>query len=262
MLLEGLTHEMYLEKPGLSRSDLVLFRRGPNHYKYFSGQKKSKAFSFGTLLHQAILEPDRELQYTAKPNGLNLSTKEGKAWKAKASGEIITEQEALDLKLMTAAFNAHPVASQYVKGSINEATIEFDINGVKCKARPDIIQGDTVIDIKTTRHLNPRQMNYDYKDRGYDLQAGFYTLAAQSVLEKPITNFVLVYILKNPPYEIMVKYVPSEEITRSQMEIVGLVEEFKQCAEQDRWESRIPVEPTPMTASFVEMEIPEVENEY
>lgn len=257
MLTEGLSFDQYLERPGISRSDLVLFRRGPNYYKYFSQNKPSKALVFGTLLHQAILEPDTDLVYTIKPSGLNLNTKEGRAWKAKANGPVLTEQEDFDLKAMSVAFKSHPVASEYIKRSINEATIDFEVEGVKCKARPDIITNmGMIVDLKSTRHLNARQMGYEYRDRGYDLQAGFYTLAASYVLKKEITDFVLVYILKSAPYEVMVKYTPRHDVLRSQDEVKQLINEFKMCVETNTWESRIPVEPTPINASFIELETP------
>jgi hypothetical protein len=222
--------------------------------------KTSKALVFGTLLHQAILEPDSPLEYSVKPNNLNLATKEGKAWKQGVKGPILTEQEDMDLKLMSGAFQAHPIARQYTTRAICEATIDFELEGFKCKARPDIITNlGMVVDLKSTRHLNPRQLNYDYRDRGYDLQAGFYTLAASQVLKKEVSDFVLVYMLKNPPYEIMIKYVPKSDVLKSQDEIKQLLNEFRQCVDEDRWESRIPIEPTPMTSSFVESEIPEDE---
>lgn len=245
----------YYEHHAISRSDLLLFRRGPNHYKYFAGQKKSKAMDLGTLLHQSILEPHKPLDYSVKPAGMNLATKEGKAWKATAKPIVISEQDQVDLLAMTASFNAHPFCQEAMKDSQTEVEHYFNLCDVDCRARLDIQKKTMgVIDVKTTRHLNPRQLGYEFRDRGIDLQAGFYTLASG------LDDFYVIYILKTPPYEIMVKQVPRSQIINAQEEVTRLIEELKWCSANDIWQSRIPVEPTLLESSFVEIETPEEES--
>lgn len=247
----------YFEHPALSRSDLLLFRRGPNHYKFFAGYKNTKAMDVGSLVHQAILEPDLKLLYSVKPDGLSLATKEGKEWKKTASGTILTREEHFDIVCMQSAFHSHPTCQLFLKDSEKEKEYYFDLEGVPCKAKLDITNKslNAVIDLKTSRHLNPRQLRYEYRDRGVDLQAGFYTLATG------LQDFYVVYLLKSPPYEIMIKQIPRSEIIASQNEVIELIKEFKTCNELDTWYSRIPTEPTIMETSFVEAEIPEDENE-
>ena len=112
-----------------------------------------KAFRVGELCHAFTLEPDR----AKKAYGVCLSraTKAGKiqAEEMAAKGiEPITDAEYELASNIANEVHAHPIARKLLsKGQAEASFWRTDPEtGLVCKARTDFINGDTIVDLKTT----------------------------------------------------------------------------------------------------------------
>jgi hypothetical protein len=80
--------ETYHKAPGVSNSVLKEMDPPANH-KAAKPKKVTPDMLLGTLIHQAILEPQKPMDVVMKPEGMSFSTTEGKKWKAAHEGQTI-----------------------------------------------------------------------------------------------------------------------------------------------------------------------------
>ena len=95
---------------------------------------------------------------TATCCGLTASTHgtaEGKAQLAaiaESGIEILTPDDFALITGMADSFRRHPISADLFAAPHKvEQSIFAEINGVRCKCRPDYISGDFIMDVKTTR---------------------------------------------------------------------------------------------------------------
>jgi hypothetical protein len=108
-------------------------------------------------------------------------TRHGKAWELfkalHADKEILSTKEWERAHGIYEAIKRHPIANDLIfgEGAVREETIEFELMGRKCTARPDVRFGtDVLVDLKTTRCAEPRKFERDAMFRGYHSQFSFY----------------------------------------------------------------------------------------
>jgi hypothetical protein len=124
----SLPEAQYRAAEGISKSalDYVAPPRTPAHFKaYIDGLFKTEttpAMRLGQMIHRAILEPDA-LDVSVKPEGLNLSTKEGKEWKAAQTKTIITQDEYVTIKGMRDSVHAHPAVKRVLDNARTEVSL-------------------------------------------------------------------------------------------------------------------------------------------
>ena len=100
-IVYGMPAEDYHASPGVSNSMLSDLNKSPahcwalHHAESRPERKTTVAMKAGTLLHAMLLEPaEVPRRYIVAPEGLDLRTKDGKAWKAQADGlEVLTAEQ-------------------------------------------------------------------------------------------------------------------------------------------------------------------------
>ena len=163
---EYIPAEVYHARPEYSASDLKLITSTCPQVFYQTKYEKvkleheppvKKAFRVGELCHAFTLEPDR----AKKAYGVCLSrlTKAGKvqAEEMAAKGiEPITSQEYELASNVANAVWSHPIAKKLLSKGFAEQSFfkEDEETGMSCKARCDFLNGDTIIDLKTTGEGN------------------------------------------------------------------------------------------------------------
>lgn len=174
---------------------------------------ESEALSFGTLVHVAILEPDRLTEYVPlDPNAIGVKADgttaqnptSTAAWKnavaeVAAEDKHVVSQSDLDrAKAMAQAVFAHPMARKVLDlATGSEVSAYADhASGVRVRARFDVC-GPIIGDIKTCRDANPKWFGKTSHDFGYHLSAANYLdIAAANDLEP--TDFALINVEKEP----------------------------------------------------------------
>ena len=164
----------HLGKHALSSSSLKMILKSPKTYrnviKYGDPNGDSPALAAGKLAHWMVLEPHKidELHF------VDASTKNTKIYKeAKEQyGEVFLTKERSAAERLTDAIFRNEAALQLLTDSEYEVPEIAMLNGLPFRGKADIIQGDTIIDYKTTAELSSFKWSAD--KYGYDLQAYMY----------------------------------------------------------------------------------------
>jgi len=164
----------HLGKHALSSSSLKMILKSPKTYrnvtKYGDPNSDSPALAQGKLVHWLILEPHKvdELHF------VEASTKGTKVYKeAKAQyGEVFLNKEKSQAERVADAVLRNEAALKLLNKSEFEIPAIEMMEGLPFRGKADIIQGDTIIDLKTSADLS--QFKWSADKYGYDLQAYMY----------------------------------------------------------------------------------------
>lgn len=194
----------YFALDRLNASSLKQFVTSPAHYinSKINPTEPTTSMALGTLVHCLTLEPDAfDERYIVASNKLDRRTKAGKEeWAAlQESDKIVIKQDTLmQATSMTASVLAHPVASRLLSASSKEQVALFDVNGVACKAKIDVLSITLeVADLKTTSVAHPDKFKWAVRDFKYGLQMAFYAIAVSEcfnihIYELPIPQLIVV----------------------------------------------------------------------
>ena len=206
-ILTDMDAATYRAAEAISASDLkwILPPRTPAHYHaYKTGQIKreeTRALVIGTLCHLAVLEPDKlATAFALRPDGLDLRTKDGKAWReAQGDKPILDGEEAAMLDGMSAAVAAHPVARQLLEGSKREVSLFSDHRtGLKLKGRIDVLGEGFVADVKTAAEGDAANFAAAVFRYNYHVQAAMYCQLAE------VEKFSFIAVEKTAPFAVAV----------------------------------------------------------
>ena len=164
----------HLGKHALSSSSLKMILKSPKTYrnvtKYGDPSSDSPALAQGKLVHWMILEPHKvdELHF------IEASTKGTKVYKeAKAQyGEVFLNKERSQAERVADAVLRNEAALKLLTKSDFEIPAIEMMEGLPFRGKADIIQGSTIIDLKTSADLST--FKYSADKYGYDLQAYMY----------------------------------------------------------------------------------------
>ena len=137
---------------------------------------------------------------------------------------------------MDAAISLNETADSLIRGGVHEVPIEWtDITtGEKCKCRPDCINGDAIVDYKTTTSCVNGAFERDCRMYGYKLQAAMYT---EGVLNQYFQKKKFIFIAqeKTPPYAVRVYYC-NESFVDEGMELYReLLWRYHECKASGKW---------------------------
>ena len=178
----------HLGKHALSSSSLKTILKSPKTYrnviKYGDPNSDSPALSAGKLAHWMLLEPHKidELYF------VNASTKNTKIYKEakEQHGEVFLAKEKSAAERLTDAVLRNEAALKLLSNSEFEVPEIAMLEGLPFRGKADIIQGDTIIDFKTSAELG--KFRYSADKYGYDLQAYMYL----RLFNKKKFNFLVV----------------------------------------------------------------------
>ena len=193
-----------------------MFLKSPYKYWYMNygqgleEQPEKESFRVGSMVHCAILEPER---FAKDYRVGEFKDKRSKAWKEFSAncykdgviGITTTDKEMVDG--MRQSIKALPMAYTLLcRGGEAEVTaISHDEKtGIQLRSRfdflPDGGQQNIIVDLKTCRSAMPQGFAYSCRDYDYDLQVAFYMLNAR-LCGLPVSEFIFIAIEKTPPYE-------------------------------------------------------------
>ncbi len=233
--------EYHADTSAISASGLKLFMRSPAHYyaAYLDPNRVERqptaAMKLGTATHCAILEPTEfSKRYMLRPDHINARTNDGKAELAAiaASGiEILTPDDYTQIMRMAESFRRHPVTRDLF-GQMYQAEQTFyaDINGVRCKCRPDFLTDGFMMDVKTCRDASADGFGKQAWNLGYHIQEAFYRRVAGHD-----GRFLFGAVESDRPH--LVQYHESSEslIDYANDVIDEALERFKQCKAANVW---------------------------
>lgn len=183
-----LSNEEYRAKAGLSSTDIKEAKKSLAHFKaLIDGQrditpKQRERFDLGTCAHSVILEKSTD-DFIKGPD---VSSKAVKAWKefvdANPDKIVLTPEEYSKVIALYGSFMAHPVANKILSPCVVEHNFfhEDHEHGLLLKARvdgycQDDINGDYIVDYKTTVSAHPEDFSKSIYSYGYHISAAHYS---------------------------------------------------------------------------------------
>jgi hypothetical protein len=164
----------HLGKYALSSSSLKTILKSPKTYrnviKYGDPNSESPALSAGKLAHWMLLEP----QKIDKLHFVDSSTKNTKIYKEAKEKykDVFLYRERSASERITDAVLRNEAALKLLSNSEFEVPEIAMLEGLPFRAKADIIQGDSIIDYKTSSEITG--FRYSADKWGYDLQAYMY----------------------------------------------------------------------------------------
>ena len=216
----------HLGKNALSSSSLKTILKSPKTYRnilnYGDPNSDSPALSAGKLAHWMILEPHK----INKLHFVDATTKNTKIYKeAKAKyGEVFLTKEKNAAERLTDAVLRNEAAIKLLNKSEFEVPQVQMLEGLPFRAKADIIQGDTIIDYKTTAELNT--FKYSADKFGYDLQAWLYL----KLFDKKKFTFL---VIDKASTDIGIFETTDEFLARGENKFKQAVDNYKYFFEQD-----------------------------
>lgn len=245
MKIPNMSPQTYRTDEAVSRSDLMLLRRSPMHYKYAHDnptEDTSPALEFGTALHCYVLEPERFRQEYIVYGKIDRRTKEGKTQLAEieASGKTpIYEGDVETIINMAESIKSNHYAVRLLAGEKEVSYFwEDPATGIKLKCRPDcrtdLGELGVIVDLKTTRNAETESFMRSCIDYGYDLQAAMYKQGVERIEGKP-HRFVFIAVEKEPPYACNVLEADELMIRKGDDDLRKYLETLAECHRTDNW---------------------------
>ena len=171
-VFHGLDAKVYRDAPGCNQSALKF--AGPTDAHMVASvtaksHESTAAQVIGTLVHHAILEPNKELPLIAvRPDGFDGRSSEGKAWMNRQRDEgrtILDRDEWVMIQGCIASIRSNEAARLMFVDGQSEVSLFgdlFDTNGrpAFCKARLDFLPyGNFLPDIKTTSDASEKEFS-------------------------------------------------------------------------------------------------------
>ncbi len=245
-----MTNKEYRKTDAISRSDLaILLKQTPFHMKYtmeHRGEEDSKALHFGRASHKYILEKDSFYNEFIQIPVCDRRTKEGKETYAKfclecdnSGKEPIDVADLEQIKEMSAAIDAYPLARQLLTGTIEQSFFWTDSEtGEKCKVRPDCITEydgrKYIVDYKTTDSCADGAFEHSVRKYGYKFQSGMYR---EGVFQNTFDDYGFIFVAqeKKAPYAVRIYFCTDEFINEGYEQFRKAISTYHFCKVNDRW---------------------------
>jgi hypothetical protein len=257
-MIRNLSMEAYQALPALSAGGIItLSEQCPALYWAQSPfnpgalpRKNSKEFDIGTAAHLAVLEP---LAYADRVFLIPFDTyhkaeaREQRDFAYQNNQIPLKPAEAQIVADINCAIQRRSDIASLFRGGRAEITVQWEMDGVACKCRPDYVAEDYILDLKTVACAHPRAIAQAAMRDGWHVRDVWYRegIAANRVPELPPTRAVMepwwkylfVCVEKVPPYLVEVYQLDQrarawgEQIVRRGLTL------FKTCHDAGRWPS-------------------------
>lgn len=202
------------------------------------------AMQFGTLFHAVLFEPDQVAErYIERPDGIDLRTKDGRAWKAQCNGlEIVDRDEMSAAHRMAASVHRVPeLARLLAVGKSEQSAFWIDEEtGELCKCRPDWVApaGDGVIlvDGKSTTDASPGGFARKvFGDMRYDLQAAHYSEGWERAMGQKVHGFIFAAVESSYPHLAAPFMLNDDDIEAAMRDVRHLRRLYAECKASGEW---------------------------
>lgn len=237
---EGLDESVYRKAPGINISSLKHALNSPLHYKSALDKpsEPTEAMELGTIIHLAILQPERlSNSFVVRPDWItDFRSAKAKEWRDKQTLPILTADEANAVYAI--ADNVR--ANEFMSAAIASSNIELSgfkrdpQTGAMIKARADMVAAGSeslwVFDVKTVRSgVAGREFECQVADFDYHLQAAWYLDVFGA------NRFAFVAVEKEAPYDWAIWELEASDIELATRVNRRLLDEAAQCHERNEW---------------------------
>lgn len=242
--------EYHADTTHVSHSALDVFRQSRRlyHGRFITGEierpEPTPAMRLGTLLHLAVLEPERfEVNVVSAPE-CDRRTKDGKAvWAAfceESVGKVVASLDDMNLcRALMQAVKLNSIAAHWLgKGGHSEHTITWQDQeiGLLCKSRRDrFIESDNLLlDLKTCRDASPEAFAKAAASFGYNRQSAWYVDGHKAAFGAE-PRFLFIAICTQPPHEVACYELDADAIDLGRRQNRTALFQLADCIEHDDW---------------------------
>lgn len=237
---ENLSFDAYCKLPGESATRLKQIHISPLNCLWWSEHDRPDmdALRVGRATHTAIYEPHKFLDEYVVWDG---DRRAGNVWKAfelehRSRGKTILTQNQHETAIQIAkAVRGHRLAGALLD-EIGRAEISItwlhQRTGLPCKARLDWLCS-ALIDLKTTKNIEPRLFAGDFARYGYDLQLAHYRAALYALgIEVPVKVIAAQNVA---PFDVALYNVPDEVILIGEQKAEAALDKLAACRASGSW---------------------------
>lgn len=245
-------HGRCTDTPSISSSGLrTIEDKSPAHYWVHSPynpdrveKSTTEALNFGKAAHALLIGGENFKQlYAIRPKEFDSwRTKDSKEWRAaqvKSGRTVLVPDDIVVIQGMASALSKHPlIKSGLMQGDVERSLFWRDEpTGIWLKARPDVlpVADGVVCDFKTAADASPIAAMRSVTDRGYAMQGALIGIGIEALTGVKMTDFVLIFQEKEPPYAILVTTVDSEWIYWARRQLRRAIDKFAHCLETNEW---------------------------
>jgi hypothetical protein len=255
----SLSNEDYHADPAVSRSGIMTFLKSP--YKYWSEylnpyrplKEPTKAMDFGTAFHSFVLEPRSKFfdEYIIKPESVKLKDVGRVAYNAYKTkfDEVLNTNKIIlsmdDYHILARMYESiwnNKQAHELIEGATYESSYfwQCEHSGIMCKARPDILHHNIIVDLKTCADASSRAYQRAMVDGGYHIQGAMIREGIKQLTGKDISTVINICVEKTYPYEIAIKIISEDALEFGHKKFKQALLDIKHCIEYNKWESYEP----------------------
>lgn len=205
-------------------------------------REDTPALFAGRVIHCAVLEPSRFLRdYRCQPDFGDLRTKAAKEARAEWTAALGTAEgippDVYDLALRCRnAVESHPPAMAILRQTRTEVEIAWDIDGIACEGRVDILRPSGIADLKSTRHDSLRSMQADFARHLYHGQMAWYhDGAVRAGLVKDPEVPLVIAVQTVEPFDVAVMQMADESLMAGRALYSRLLKTWLGCQEASWW---------------------------
>lgn len=213
----------------------------PALYRHWADNppEHSHEFDMGHAAHLLVLGEGPDLHVVDAPDWRTKAAKAERA-DAYAAGLVpLLPHEFDQVQDMAAALRRDPLAMEALAGdgTAEQTLIWQDPDtGVWCRARPDWMTTDGLVDYKTTTAVDPDAVARSVATYGYHVQAPFYLDGAVHLdLVDPDATFAFVFQSKSPPYLVSVVELDDEAMATGRALAAQARRTYADCVLTGRW---------------------------
>ena len=239
-----LTNAQYHAREELSNSgNNILIDESPMHFKYYKDNppKRTPAMITGEIVHLLVLEPDLFLENAVVMPDCDRRTTAGKNFYEQfmienSNKQILTSELYHQAFGMIGSIMEHPTARALLQNNHNELSFFTEIDGVKVRARPDILrEGRIICDLKTTDDASFHGFQKTIARFHYARQAAFYSDVVASVTGERYDSFTFLACEKHPPYAVQVFTLDEASMDKGREEYRAGLAIYRKCLENNEW---------------------------
>lgn len=251
-----LTIDQYHAGPGISRSNLMEFKKTPMHYwdKNINPEKQTEekpeiinirdALGFGNAVHTYVLEQrEFDSRYCVMPKIDRRKKSDAIIYNdliCNLNGkELISEDAFAGLQGIDRSIKKNVFAHNLITDGLYEHSLYWTDKdtGLICKVRPDIWHNNMVCDLKTAADASYRSFQHSVFSYGYHIQCAMIHEALYSLFGQNMTKFFFIAVEKVRPYAVGVYELDEFALQRGVEDFKELLHRLKYCIDNDDWPS-------------------------
>ena len=241
------------DKGSLSRSSIKDFARNPYYYHamHLNPNRPKKLATnemiLGSAFHTLVLEPHLfDKEYIVEPEKVLLKNTDRKTYddyKARCEAieksklTVLTYEELTTLNAMLNALER----DERVMALLNDGEIEKSFfwkdegSGLMVKARPDILQSNMIIDLKTIADASPDSFQRDMASGWYHVQGAMIRDAVRTLEGRDVSTVINICVEKKYPYCVGIYMIEEEALDAGESKYKDLLLRMKSCIVENKF---------------------------